>query len=686
MSIFDRLRPAPSGFQTIPSEGSPHYYDPLTRNAIVAAANQYKKGSTSSVEQNAKFLFNELAAQDRNPYEDEAYLLIEKIRRYKSMLDSEQSNIRAMFRRFDNLYDPQNFTVGGADHWPDGIVPGRVHVSVNSPRAYVDIPASLQALQPVENLVPNDIDDREKAARVERLYFKWLDETDREVIDETICQVKALYGWTFVKVFWDAQRKMPNLQVIENPENLYVGWGASDYRRMDWTIYCYQLSPQAIEEDFGLGVDAIETPNHDVIPFVLPGSHDDPLQTLGTSAYNDKAPGRRTKYDDLMVEVYDFWYKKPTGAGKAPEIWNALYVGNRLVENARHREFDNIPYIQVKNGSVPGSPYAPSELYDIEQLIREKDERMSEQAAAIHNVIAGQRWQLTGPDAPDEVPSNALPGPNQVAAPGPGNRIEPITPFIGEFAVEDYLKRVDRELSIVSGLNDLLLGTVPSNSLNSSKAISAMVANYEARIARKRKLLFRARREIWEMAAKVWERKDKQVAAIIDGHYRLEIKPPELTPRDDAETANRAIALTQARIWSMARAADATGVEDPEGEQDIIREEQTDASLNPASGLQLVQLLAAYQQFAQQPPPIAQQQLQAAAQSGAAAQREANRPPRGSASANSPNGGATPPAQAQPGNTQQGQEQGAGGNLLSQTLVGTNGQVSGRLLSQQEIG
>ena len=61
-------------------------------------------------------------------------------------------------------------------------------------------------------------------------------------------------------------------------------------------------------------------------------------------------------------------------------------------------------------------------------------------------------------------------------------------------------------------------------------------------------------------------------------------------------------------MWSAKRAMDRTGVDDPEAEQDIIREEQTDATLNPAAVQVMVSLMAMMQQMQQQAPPGLQQQ------------------------------------------------------------------------------
>lgn len=655
-----------------------HYSSEPNADSLVA------KGK-SAVEKSLFLAWQDAIGRNENPYESEEYKLLQEIASYKSLQESEQSRIRAQHQRFDNLYHPTTFTTGGADHWAEHALDpknrGKTHVSVNVHRAYVDIPAALQAITPYENIVPKDTepDSREEAARAERLYFQWLDEDGREEKDQLACKVKSLYGYTFGKVYWDSERSMPTLQVVESPADLYVGYGNDDFTRIDWTIYCYRQSPQAIKEDYGLDVAPVKDgENPDTkFPFVFDGDHADPLGTI-YSGYKELTGAYDGGYERLFVEVYDYWYKKPTKPGKKPEIWNAIFVGNKLVKNARHKEYDgSLPYIPLLNARVPGTPYGPSELHDLEQLLREKDERISEQAQMIHSIVGGQRWQLVGPDAPDEVPPGALPGPGGVSAPGPGNEIKAITPFVPEFAIEDYNKRIDRELEVVSGLNEVLLGTVPTSALNSSKALTALVANYESRIHPKRTLLYRWRREVWEMAARIWEYKDREVAKIIDGHYRLDIKPAEIAYRDDLENATKAINLVQNGIWSRRRAADAVGVEDPEGELDVIREEQTDASLNPAAVLTQIQLMAGIQNLQAQANPQNEAALATAGRQSANAQRQTTRPPAGSQSANAPEAQGNPPPAAQPGNTPE-------GGLVSQTMLNEQG-LSGRLLSQQKL-
>ncbi len=122
------------------------------------------------------------------------------------------------------------------------------------------------------------------------------------------------------------------------------------------------------------------------------------------------------------------------------------------------------------------------------------------------------------------------------------------------------------------------------------------------------------------MSARMWEAKDKAISEIIGGEYRLEITPPELTPRDTLELAQTALNLVQGRIWSAERAMDRVGVEDPEGEKDVIRDEQTDATLNPAAVLTMGQLMMMFQQLQAQQAQMQQQQAMMQQQMGAQGQ------------------------------------------------------------------
>jgi len=647
--------------------------------------------------------------------DEEAIELLHHLSDRRLSIENEQSVFAVLCDHWDNLYYPQSFTKGGASHWAgdkSAIDEGRSHVSVNTYQTYVDIPAALQSYPPIENMLPvgTKPEDRQLAALVERAYFAWKDQIGYELLMHKANVVKCLYGRTAAKVVWDDDLKYPRVEIIDQPRNLYLGWKDSQYNSLDWALYSYAITPSTALEDWGLVVDCSYDPEGKPVPYVV--------APIMVSQYQRVAQANQLTAD-LRVEVNDYWYRKPRANARIEkgkpvkfETWNAIFVGNVMVKNKMHREYDGkLPYVPLFNSYVPGLPVGRSSLHDVEQLIREKDERMSDNAQMIHRAVVGQYWQVTGPEAPLGVQAGVKPVPNQVIGTGPGNRIEALQPWMPEFQLEQYLARIDRELTDISGLNELMRGMAPQQVMNSGRAISALVSNYETRISMPRQMYYDFRVDIWELAAGMWANKDANLRGVINETTQLRIDSPSLTPRDDAEAAQIAANLKESKLWSSIRAMDRVGVDDPETEMDIIRAEQTDASLNPAQVQVMVSLMLMLQQLQQQMPPQLQQAGAEAAQStqeGLAAMR--GLAPQTTAPESMQGEGEQPilPAEeGMPGNTPEGQAVGAGpvttpeGAVPAEGLVDENGQpipsqalnqfqvangeVSNRLIGQQQL-
>ena len=532
--------------------------------------------------------------------------LLWEIQKRKTARDDEMSRFATNCDRWDNLYYPNRMLRrGGASHWADdesARIDGRSHISLNAYPTYVDVPAALQAVVPVENIKPlgNDDPSRRMASEMERTYFAWKEETLYERKVHQACVTKALYGRTAAKVFWNEAEDRPDVNIIDQPRNLWLGWSSTNYMKLDWGLYVYRITPETAIEEFGVHVEASkDAKSEGLYPIVRRLTHD--------VASTQERTTRDWLHDhDFMVEVYDYWYRRPkegesieVGERTEMETRNAIFVGNVMVKDEAHAEYSGaIPYIPLFNSYIPGVPDGRSEFYDIEQLIAEKDERLSDASQMLKRAIEGQYWQLVGPEAPDTVPKGLERlKPNKVHGPGPGNRLESIEPWMPTFQLEEFLGRLDRELVDVSGLNDLLRGLAPSSVMSSSKAITALVANYEARISMKRQLLYEWREAIWEMVQEIWSNKNSVLRPIFEATGPLETTDPNITPRDELETATMAANNVNAKLWSQKRGMDRVGVDDPEGEADAIRTERTDASMNPADVLTMVSLMSAMQQL-----------------------------------------------------------------------------------------
>jgi len=617
----------------------------------------------------------------------------------------EHDFFRSWCDRADALYFPDKFTQGGADLWSEhesAKTDGRSHISINTPPVYVDVPAALQAVKPIENMLATDTTEEARlaASHLERLYTAWKAKVDFDLKFHKAATVKGLYGRTAGRVFWDDEedepgsKGYPSFEVIDQPRNLWLGWKTDEYNELEWAAYVINYEPNALTEAFGVVIGKTELDNGDVMPTVGLGEMPQQMQWV-TSTEEDVREW--LNFGNAQVEVWDYWYRKPQWSGKGRNrkvkmvTCNVVFAGNAIIQGpTEYPEYrGELPYRALFNTYVPGVPNGRPELWDMEHLIREKYEKVTAGSQMIANAVAGDFWQLTGPDAPARVPAGLKPKRNQLVGPGPGNRIETITPFIAQFQLEQFLARLDREAATVSGLNDLLLGLAPAQVLSSSKAINALIANYESRLSMRRKLFFEWRKGMWELALRVWVEKDKDVRAIVEaGAGTLEIIDPSLSPRDDMETATRALNLMNGKVWSQARAMDVSGVDDPETEQDLIREERTDATMFPADVQVMAQLLAALQSMGLQAPQGVQAQAQGQMATGTEGLRQAlgTATPQNALSSQLPGDqGITPPIEGAPPE--------AGGPPLvappepavMQGMV-QGGVAKGRIMTQQKLG
>ena len=628
--------------------------------------------------------------------------LLMQLNRRVRLAEPEMAVFREWCDRADQLYYAEHFTAGGADLWwtdPSASTAGRSHVSVNTPPVYVDIPASLQAVEPIENMLATDTTEqaRNAASAMERVYTAWKRREDWNLKFHKAATIKGLYGRTAARIVWDKDDESPHpeVQVVDQPQNLYLGWKTDAFDELEWVAYVMRMDPNAVTEKYGVNVTTLwDEQTQSYLPLVSP--RDDPY---ASDAY---MPTRDWLYfGNSQIEIWDYWYRVPvwsTRTGKLLRMatYNLVMCGNYVLQGpSEYKEYKGkIPYVPVFNTYVPGLPTGRPELYDMEQIIREQYELITKGSQMISNGVAGDFWQLVGENSPWRVPAGLKPKRNQLVGPGPGNRIEAITPFIAQFQLEQFLGRLDRSGAIISGLNDLMLGLVPAQALNSSKAVNAFIAQYETRLAMRRRLFYKFRREVWELALTVWQSKSSTVRQIIEaGGGDLDVVDPSLNPRDDMETAQRAINLMQNKGISQRTMMDWVGIDDPETEQDLIREESTDAALWPDRVMIMAQLMSALQSLNLPQPQGAVSQAQGQQASGTEALANSLRgaaPAQGPGAPGPGEGPMTPPVEGQaPGNAPgapfaQASPQNGQQAVLQGMIQG--GSVKGRIMTQQKLG
>lgn len=613
-----------------------------------------------------------------------------------SSLQNEQSIFRVMADRFDELYFTTTFTDWGADLWaddPSATTEGRSHVSVNSPEVYVKIPAALQAVEPAENMLAQEDSPESRAAAqaMERIRKAWKVEEHWQLKRHKAATVKSLYGKTASYVYYDRAKKRGCADVIQNPRNLWLGYKDDDYESLEWAAHVTLMDPMAVVEKYSVDLRAMpDIDGQTIVPWV---------STVGEVIANMPHPD--LTFGPSRIEVWDYWYRKPGKRGKRGEptkmdTWNVVIAGNAVVRGpVKYTEYEGeMPYLPLFNSFIPGTPLGRSDLHDMEQLIRETMTRITAGAQMIAKATAGDYWQVTGENAPARGRSDVKPVLNQAVSAGPGNRFEAIQPFVIQFQLEQYLGRLDREKATLSGLNDLLLGLAPSGVLNSSKAINALTANYETRMAMSRLLFYQWDKNTWDLVVQVWQKFDDTIQQVVDaGGGTLDIQNPSLSPRDEFETAQRAGNLVAAKLWSQARGMEATGVEDPEQEQNIIREESTDATLWPDRVTVMAQLMSTLQSMGLQAPAGAEQQAGGQVGSGQEALRQALGAGTGQNTEGSQYGtqGETPPIEGAPPEAGGAQppfaagQPGAGASTQLQSMI-QGGTQKTRIMTNRKIG
>ena len=626
--------------------------------------------------------------------DDPALQLLSDLAHRVNAVRPEMARFGTWCDRADLLYYAETFTDGGADIWPDdpnAHIIGRAHVSINTPPAYVDVPAALQAVAPIENMLATDTtkEAREAAAALERIYTAWKAEEEFELKFHKACTTKALYGRTFGRVYWDPNEDRPCVEVVDQPRNVWVGYQTDSSTKVEWAAFYQRMSPNAVAEEFNVDIGVIEDENGVARPYVI----------APETGYAQAARPWLPRFGSSVIEVWDYWYRKPARRkGRVTmTTWNVVVAGNAVVRQpTEYPEYGGtIPYVPLFNTYIPGVPDGRAELYDMEHIIREKQEKITNGSQMIGQAVGGDYWQLVGPEAPARVPDTLKPVKNKIIAPGAGNRVETIAPFVAQFQLEQFLARLDREGTVVSGLNDLLLGLAPAQVLSSSKAINALIANYESRLSMRRKLLYSWRRNVWKLALNVWARKNADVRQVVEaGGGTLDILDPSLSPRDEMETATRAGNLVAAKLWSQRRGMDAVHVDDPETEQDLIREESTDGTLWPDRVMVMAQLLSTLQQLGLQANPAVSEQAQGQLASGQADLRQAllaQTPQHTTGSQLAGDQGVTPPIEGAPPEAGGAPDPFAmapqpGQSAQLQSMVTNEGGVKGRILTQRQLG
>ena len=551
--------------------------------------------------------------------------IISEARIRVSETDAYQAGQVSRYRKLHGQYAPLN-----GDQWPNDRTRkgrnGKIHLTSNLLKPAVDIGARLEAKLPRITLKPNNTEDdeRQRAEHAEKGMIAFLEASGWNIWMHDLARVKRLYGKGVLKVFWNKKERRPDVTLIQNPANLRIGWGSSDFEQIDWAMYEYALSPFEVMRRWpDVHVEPTKDRHQPLAVTKMGGDHADPL--------HQRNPDQRVRphyepSDDerKQVKVWDYWYKEQDGS-----VCNAIIIGERVVAEgpAKHKELADIPYIVIENDHEPGSPEG---LSSIEHLIdlQEEINRLLSQGVQLIVDNLDPAWQVDD----DSVRPGMIPRAGEITAAGDGKTIRSIDKPVNEFPIVQMLGALMDQYHKVSGLNPIMFGD-PTGSQVSGRALAVMIDAYANRGEPARDRMYAGLRDLLIFWTIMLEKLDPKIdidgekrglKEIFDGYRRWHIIGPEITPKDVAEHTTNEINKVNAKIQSLRTAMDALGIDAPEDELELIAMERTDLNLFPGDVQVQMAVFAALQQLG-----ITAEQLQAGLgnepQAGGAMQNDAQR-------------------------------------------------------------
>jgi hypothetical protein len=541
--------------------------------------------------------------------------------RYSSGLaDSEYRAMR--YQKVHKYYAPP-----GGDQWPDDLAqrPGKLHLTTNLIRRFVDTEARLLSIKPRFVIPPSQTSDptvgedqERRGEATEKLFDRILDGSGFDQWSFTFNQVKSLYGIDFLKPFWNESTKLPDVEIIEQPQNLMIGWADSNFLDIDWAIYHYKISGLRAKMNYGLSKeDIVAYPDTSGPgPNAPSGDHEDPVDTM---SFSNRLGRASTDYERKFVGVWDYWYLREDGM-----VMNATLVAGKLVEGPiEHPELPTIPYIPVENDHEPGSPDGHSTAELLIDIQMGMNRAISHYAQHVWTTT-DPAYQLTGAEAPMTVPAGLVPVSGEIVAPGPNVRIEEIRSGVNNFPFDSLIATYWNMAHRITGLSEILFGS-PPGAQTSARALQAQLDSSINALDPKRTRYFEGLRGLFSFWHFMLLKKNPEIDGIrvkevIDGMNNWQVVAPEISPRDVIEHTQNVINKVNGKLVSLQTAMDEVGVNNPLEEIDRIMAERSNAHLFPGDAQAIAAVVATLQ-------AIQQQQAQAAAAQGqnaqAAAQQDA---------------------------------------------------------------
>jgi hypothetical protein len=529
--------------------------------------------------------------------------------------ESDHTQMVAQYDRYHHyMFPPQVGNFGSGDQWPTHQIlnPDKIHMTVNFIQAFARVDARIQSILPRVTIptarMPQE--QRDLAEVAEQVAITWLEDSGWDVWLGNLNLVRSVYGKGVLKPYWNKEEDRGDVYVIEQPQNLRIGWGRSDFSVMDWALYESTMSVAEARRRYPRITITEDERDPKVLNVLRLYDNTDVNATTNTiPAY--RMP---SEYEQKHLRHWDYWYLD----GK--KVMNVVLLNGTVVEKPKHHpEMPAIPYIVVENDHEMGSPDGVSTIEPLIDLQVEFNRLLSHAHQHVADTV-DPAWYARGESDPG---AHAVPRAGELIYLGTDGAIEPIQTGTNTVPFLDLIRDTWNSAHRLSGLAEILFGQ--SSADTSGRANTVQIQSAANRIDQRRKTLYLAITQLLRfwffMAEKVdphfimADGTEGSVKALVKGFRRWVIIPPELTPRDLAELAMLHQGLVASGLSSARTAMDAIGIEAPEAEVERIKEERSDIVLRPDAVQQTVAVYPIMLQVQQQLQML-QQQVTGLAQQG----------------------------------------------------------------------
>lgn len=528
-----------------------------------------------------------------------------------------QSVLASQYRIFHHYFAPPQYNWGSGDQWPEDrqARPERIHVTANTMRTFLTVGARLESILPRVTIPSSTLpeEERRRAEGAEQIMMTWLELSGWDTWFYDFALTKAIYGKGILKPYWNEREKRGDVYVIESPWNLRIGYGASDFHTIDWALYEYSLSVQEVKRRYPklhIETSRDSKPSLQVTRYA---GHEDPIdQRRDDWAIPYREP---SQYERMQARVWDYWYRD-----EDENICNAVLVEGTCAEGpVKHPELLDIPYIVAEHDHEPGSPEGVSGAIDLIDLQVELNRAYSHMFQYVADNV-DPAWFLTGPDAAAFV-EGLVPKAGEVVSTGESTILE-VPKGQSTVPFTEVVRTVWEAMHRISGVPEIALGGLAGSDI-SGRATAVQIQSHLNRMDPRRNRTYNALKRLLRFWVHMAEEKNPKplrdrengVGDLVRGFQRWRIVPPEITPRDISESVTTETNKLNARVQSYRTTMDSIGIENPEAELKLIREEGMDAALAPERTQAYVSLMTMMAQLQQQ---MAMMQQQAAMQGGAA--------------------------------------------------------------------